>query len=147
MGQKTEKRVIGGLEFTTTQLPAMKALALSARIGRAVGPALAEASGLSGSMEVARLAPAISALFAKLDGTEAQGLAREILASTSVVYEGKLIQLGDNGMIDHVFTGSLGDLFAAIRFAVEVNFADFFAALTSVVNAPALVAEVPKANG
>lgn len=132
MGQKTEKKTIDGLEFTTTQLPAMKGLALGTRLGRALGPALAKASGLAGTQDVAELAPAIAALFSTLDGAEAQALTKDILISTQVEMEGKLISLNSTEMIDHVFTGRLGALLQALRFALEVNFSDFFTALASV---------------
>lgn len=135
MGQKTEKKTIGELEVTTTQLPAMKALALSTRLGRAIGPALASAAGLDDGMNVSALAPAVAALFTTLDGAEAQALTKEILQSTTVVHDGKQIHLGDASMIDHVFTGRLADLFAVVRFALEVNFTDFFDALTSAASA------------
>jgi hypothetical protein len=140
MGQKTEKKTIGELTYTTTQLPAMKALALSTRLGRAIGPALAEAAGLSGDASVSKLGPAVTALFSRLDGAEAQALTRDILAATSVEMDGKVIPLGDAAMVDHVFTGKLQDLFAVIRFSLEVNFSDFFAALAS-AGADALAAK------
>lgn len=136
MGQKTEKKTIDGLEFTTTQLPAMKALALGTRLGRALGPALAKASGLAGSQDVAELAPAVAALFSQLDGPEAQALTREIFVATQVEFEGKLIPLATTEMIDHVFTGRLGALLSTLRFVLEVNFADFFTALANVKSAP-----------
>ncbi len=132
MGQKTEKKTIDGLEFSTTQLTAMKGVALGTRLGRALGPALAKASGLAGTQDVAELAPAIGALFSTLDGVEAQALTKDILAATQVEYEGKLILLNTTEMIDHVFTGRLGTLLSVIRFALEVNFSDFFTALASV---------------
>ncbi len=148
MGQKTEKRTIGGLEYSTTQLPAMKALALSTRIGRAVGPALAAASGVDMGADVAALAPAITRLFASLDGAEAQALTKEILQGTTVVFEGKHVHLGDTAAIDHVFTGRLGELFTVVKFALEVNFTDFFDALTSAASAKlGAGASATKANG
>jgi hypothetical protein len=128
-GLKTERRVIGDLEITVTQLPPLRALALQCRLMKVLGPAL---SALEGSLEslierdVSALGPVISAVFSRLDGREAQDLAREILCSAAATMDNRIVTLDRAEAIDGVFAGRMKAFYGAIKFALEVNFADFF---------------------
>lgn len=129
MGLRHESRVIDGLEVTTAQLPVMRASALMARLGRVFTPALTKIGSLADltlSDDVSALAPALMALFEQLDGGEAQALIRESLAGTSVIQDGKQIPLSSEEAINLVFTGRLRTMLLVMKFALEVNYADFF---------------------
>jgi hypothetical protein len=98
MPVKMETRTIAGLEVTSMQLPAMRALLLADQAMR----------------------------FQELRGTELEAFTRQILATTSVIFEGQSVQLGNVDAINLVFSGDLGGLLQTIAFAVELNYASFF---------------------
>lgn len=130
MGLKSESRNIDGLEVRSSQLPALRTLALSARLGRVAAPALSKMGGLTLKSNVADLLPAIMDLCTRLEEGEIESLACEILAATSVqVDEGrgpKLIELNNRQAINGVFSGRFKTLLYVIMFALEVNYSDFF---------------------
>lgn len=131
MGLKTEIRTIDGLEVRSAQLPALRTLALSAKLGRVAAPALGRLGGLSLRSSVADLIPAIMDLCSRLGEGEVESLATEILAATSVtVDDGKgprLVTLNNRQAIDSVFSGRFRTMLYVIVFALEVNYSDFFA--------------------
>ncbi len=122
---KTENRTIDGLEFTTTQLPAMTAFGLIPRLGRVVAPTLTKLTTMNGADDVG---PALAELFSKLDPDEAQALTRDLLRATSVKINGKVVPLDRDETINIAFGGRLTLLLKAVWFAVQVNFADFLEA-------------------
>lgn len=137
MALKTETRDIDGLTVTSTQLPAMRSFALMARLGKVIAPALGMVEGVSLTSGIGALAPALAQLFAQLDGAEAESLAREVLASTSVVVDGRRLELSRTEMINLAFEGRIKTMLATLKFALEVNYGDFFAGGLSGAAAPA----------
>jgi hypothetical protein len=136
---KTEKRVIDGLEITTTQLPALRSLGLFNKLGKVLAPALSSIPDTFSfeHTEVASLAPAFVTIFGAMEAGEAQALACNILESTNVELDGKVISLTDPRMVDLVFSGRLPTMFKAIAFVLEVNFSDFFKGALGQENQPA----------
>jgi hypothetical protein len=134
----SDKSTIDGLEFTTSMLPARRAARLGARLLRLSGPLLSKLDGVKMSDDVSVLASAMISLFQTVDDDELESLQAEILCGTSVkiTLPGKKkpdnVDLLDGDMIDLVFTGRLATMYKAMKFAVEVNFADFFDMLRSV---------------
>lgn len=122
---RTDKRTIDGLDFTTTQLPAMVALGLVPRLGRVVAPTISRLSTMAGADDVG---PALAELFASLDASEAQSLARDLLRATTVVVDGRQLPLDRDEMINAAFGGKLATMMKALWFVVQTNFADFLKA-------------------
>lgn len=114
---KTETRTIEGFEVTVQVLPATRSLPLLPRVTRIVAAAMAVGAGLDSD---------VSTVLAHVDGSELLALATELLASAQVKHEGRLRTL-DRATIDLVYTGRVRALLAAAWFAVQVNYADFFA--------------------
>lgn len=141
---KTESQIIDGLEVSSTQLPAMRAFALMTRLGKIIAPVLGNAEGLSMQTDLKDLGPILTAVFTQIDVAGAGALVTEILAGTSVQLDGRIIALGQATSVDIVFSGRLPTMMSVIRFALEVNFRDFFSAAKTekVAAAPA-----PAANG
>ncbi len=139
---KTESRVIDGVSVTCSQLPAMTAYRISARLGKMIGPALgalAEADFELPEVEEGAdpedldlkdidfesLAPALEKL---LDGVANDPELVVTLLSTVTVRTPEAAELicADEKMINMAFGGKLKVLFKTIKFALEVNFSDFF---------------------
>lgn len=117
MDFKSQTRTIEGFEITVQVLPATRSLPLLPRITRVVAAATAMGFDLDSD---------ISRVLVHVDGAELLSLATELLASAQVKHEGRLRTL-DRATIDLVFTGRIKALLAASWFAVQVNYADFFA--------------------
>lgn len=129
---KTETRSIGDLEVTVTQLPVMRATPLMAKIAKAIAPALnrLELGALGSSLatsNVDALVPAFGEMLTRLDEVELMAIARGVLASAVVVTDGKRLSLNSDEMINLAFEGRGAAFLQTIRFALEVNFSDFFA--------------------
>jgi len=126
MSLRTESRQIDGLTVTSTQLPAMRSFRLMARLGKVISPALGHVDGISLSSDLSTLGPALAALFASIDGDEAESLAREVLASTTVDVDGKRLELGRTEMVNLAFEGRIKAMLETLKFALEVNYGSFF---------------------
>ena len=128
----SDKRTIDGLEFTTTMLPARRASRLGARLLRLAGPVLKKLGGIKMGDDVGQLIPALFVLFESVSDDELESLQAEILCGTSVKMslpgekKPRNVDMVDGDMIDLVFTGRLATMYKAMKFAVEVNFSDFF---------------------
>lgn len=128
MALKTERREIDGIALVSTQLPAMRSFRLLARLGRALAPAVGALRGVTLGMDATVLAPAIAAIFEHLGPDEAVTLALAALQSTVAIVDGKQVELTSETLLDIAFNGKPLALLGAVRFALEVNFADFFSA-------------------
>lgn len=144
MGVKTEKATIGGLDVRTTQLPAMRAFSLLTKVGRILAPVLSGATALLDSKgnlnldkDVSALAPVLGEALGALEDQGAAELAAAILVQTSVVYEGKLLELGQAHHIDLVFTGRLMTMLQVLAWVLKVNYADFIGGAQAFVPASA----------
>lgn len=129
MPLKTDKRTIGDYEVTVTQMPAMRALSLLPRLGKALAPALSQLTSTGVDIREADVIPALSTLFSSLTPEEAQALVREVNAGTSVMVDGRARDLNNDAAINSVFGGDIASLLKVTAFAMEVNFSDFLAAM------------------
>lgn len=133
----SDKRTIDGLEFTTTMLPARRASRLGARLLRLAGPVLRRLGGIKMGDDVGELIPALFVIFETISDDELESLQAEILCGTSVKMklpgdkQARNVDMVDGDMIDLIFTGRLATMYKAMKFAVEVNFSDFFDVLRS----------------
>lgn len=130
MSVRTESREIDGLKVIVTQLPAMRAFAVFARMGKILGPALSELSGVGmgdlqnlGGKDIGVIGPFLSKLTAGL--ADDLDLALEVLKSVEVVMDGKKFALLDEAAVNRAFSGRFMAMLATLKFALEVNFADF----------------------
>ena len=124
--QKSETETIDGLEVKVTQLPALRAFNLLARLGKMLAPLIKAGSKMSLDDDVSKLAPVIGEALSQLDDQGASDLAIQILASTSVIQDGKIKPLNQPELIDSVFTGRMQTMLKTLAFTLKVNFADFF---------------------
>lgn len=118
----------GKLTCTTTQLPALQAFKLLAKLGKLMGPALGALKGVKLTQDKSKLVPALTTLLAGLDPDDSEALVVQILAGTIAIHGGKVVEL-KQAAIDSVFGGRLILLFQVMAFALEANFADFFRGL------------------
>jgi hypothetical protein len=127
MSLKQESREIDGIMITTTQLPPMRAFPLMAKLGKILAPALGAIGDIDPESDVKELGPALASLFGQLNEVDSTNLILEIFANTSAQSEGKLSPLNTDAMVNMVFAGKFVSMLNAMRFVLEVNFADFFA--------------------
>lgn len=136
---KTQSVVIDGDTYELTQLPAMRAMKLFARIGGVLGPALAQAAPAASAkgvlgMDIGLLGGAIESLAAKLTPEELEVITKDLL--WSLRKNGK----DCTGSFDVEMQGKIMTVFALLRFAFEVNYGDFTDALRRLrPNPPAVV--------
>lgn len=123
-----------GRVIKVTQLPAMRAVKLAARIGKLVGPALAAAmdKGADANVDVGVVA---RVLFDRIDPDELEKLLRELFATTTRGDgSGRTVPLND--VFDFEFAGDgLADLLKVVQFALGVQFGTFGSALRAVGSA------------
>lgn len=129
MSLKTESRVIEGLSITCTQMPAMRSYSVFARLGKVLGPAIGALAGVDTeggveNMDAQELAPALSALLGGLVDDEPLALA--LLQGMSVNANGAEILITDAAKVDLAFSGNFKAMLLALKFSLEVNYADFF---------------------
>ena len=115
---ETKEKEVGGSTYSVTQMPAIRALKVQARLLRLIGPSFAAmiASGDDSSIPMA-----ITLLTDKLDEKTFENLVLEL--TQGVRKDG--IEL-TRSKIDLDFAGNLNELFRVLQFILEVNFADFF---------------------
>ena len=113
---QTITKEINGSKYSVTQFTARRALRLQSKLIKALGPFLFEIS-VNPSKAMEMLAGSIT------DDTF-EVLATEILCSTRK--DGMELT---NAVIDSEFAGDIGTLYEVVRFALEVNFENFWKAL------------------
>lgn len=130
---QTQEETIDGIAFTVTEFPAMKALALKARILGLVGPAFARIVGSIDpallkegvkvtSLDLAQLAPAIDALVGALTPEHFSRLCLDLMAGTiAITSEGKHELSRGEAAFNQVFSGQLETLYKALWFVLQVN--------------------------
>lgn len=126
MGLKEDSRDIDGITIRTIQLPPLRAFPLMAKLGKILSPALGQLGDVSMDSDIKELAPALGELFSQLDERDAQSLIMEIFASSAAQLPEKLVPLNTVEMINTVFAGRFLTMLKAMKFVLEVNFADFF---------------------
>jgi hypothetical protein len=138
---KTERRTINEVAYETTTLPARKAVRLGTRVLALVLPAFGElGDGVEDLQSLSKLAEAkmqagfigraAGALVTQLHREDVVELILGILASTTRIDPDRNERqaVGEGAIFDDVYAGNLGELVGAVRFALEVNLGNFFAA-------------------
>lgn len=129
----TQEKQIGEFKVTATQLMASKSFKAFARLGRMGLPAFSKAVGVANGtasiadLDVGELVVALGNIFERLTDAEIDWLLDTFLKSAFIddapflqVYELKL-------------QGRLEILLQAIAFAIQVNYANFFGAVSGLV--------------
>lgn len=129
MAVKTEERRIGDHTYRVTQLTALKARALFARLVRFIGPAAATAIGAGQLPSMGDLGGMLGELTERVSDDELGWFAARLGECSYLVGDnGKVLQL-EPSVVDLHFAGALLDMFKWMAFALEVNFADFLSVL------------------
>ncbi len=129
MARRSETRTIDGIEFTVTQMPAMRSQRVFQRLASAIGPAIAAAlrdapagdAILEGDV---RIGDAVKQLFDRLTIPELEAIEKELLETATVVQDGQTARV--LAIADELLAGRLSTLFKLVAFAIEVNYRDFF---------------------
>lgn len=120
------------LWVTVNKFEPVPAYRLLAKIGRVLVPTVFAARHVTGQSDAVDLMPAIKTLFDQLTPELAETVMLESLSCTSVVRvddAGKKFNtdLTSVKAINKAFAGNLKAMLLTIKFALEVNFGDFFA--------------------
>lgn len=126
-------------EITCIKLEPVPAYLLLAKVGKIIVPAILAAQGLTGKSDAADLIPAINRLFESLTPELANTLMLDLLRSCTCIRpddagERERHDLLDVKRINRAFRGNLKAMLLAMKFAIEVNFGDFFAASAAVAS-------------
>ena len=125
---KSESIEINGLTFTTQQFPGMHSISVMITLVKQLGPTIATLLGADQkSNDITIIAPKLQAALAGVEADEVTKLIATMLTDTTVIVNGKLVQLDSQGQIDKVFGGRIQDIFKLFAHAVGVNYTDFFA--------------------
>lgn len=136
----SETRTIGDVEVTITKFDVTRAAPLAAKLGKIMAPALAELQIVGFALEgrtsvldqLVGLAPMLHQVFESVAlAGDFNALAGEILAGTSVVYDGKKYDLVKPGAVTLAFGDDLDAYTRTIAFALEFNFKGFMIAVFS----------------
>lgn len=134
-----------GESFTISQLPAMRGVRLFTRLGKVLGPALAQvgkvlsSSGGLDTIELDALAPALGALFSNLEADVVEQLLRELFATVKVGTQDLL------PVFDAKFAGRFDSVLKLAGASLEVQFGNFFGDLAA--RAKALASKPQPASG
>lgn len=140
MSLHVKSKEIGGVVYEVQQLPARRALRLVARLGKVVAPLLGSVSkGGSKALLDLDLGAALADVFEKVTPDEQDALLAELFASTTIV-EPSGAKAPFWSVIDTRMQGKVLDVYLVAAFALEVNFADFFDALSKSSDAPKVAA-------
>lgn len=128
-----QTKTIDGVEYTVGMLPARRSARLLARIGRMVGPALGMVADKAGGIQAALemkvdsnfFGPALEAFFIHTDGDAIDAVLME-LAEVSLA-DGRQLK----PIFDAHFMGKSMAMVLWARFALEVQYADFFGGKSS----------------
>ncbi|MCK5642496.1 MAG: hypothetical protein KAJ19_16940 [Gammaproteobacteria bacterium] len=137
MGLKQEVKMICGHEWTVNQFPARAANRYKARIIKMVGPAITELLPALGSIgavlkgEIDEMA--MIAAIPKLASQLARHVDEDVLVDTMVDLMATSVRKDDRGIqesvtpeaFDIIFAGNDLELYQALWFILEVNYADF----------------------
>lgn len=104
-----ETKEIRGLSVEVTQFPAFSGFAILSKIVK---------------VTEGRVGTVARNILSQLHHSEAQKLMRELLVSTRVKIDDKMIQMDSIDTIDQAFSGNMTALIETLEFIVEVNFID-----------------------
>jgi len=149
---KNESRIIGGRQTTSSQFPAMTATGLSVRLIKLIGPSLAHilSADVQSMEELMKknvdIGLIVADLLMALDEDKVLSLVRDLLKNTTVVHNGALVELGNDVTINMVYTGDLGSLMDTVRFAIQLNFANFINGVSALKDAVHQTEKVSDSN-
>ncbi len=128
---KTEEKEIGGIRFTTTQLPATRGFTLFTRLVKVAGPVVSALGSMNPEEDMVRAIGPLADGLKNLNPDEVVDLALSVLVGTQAIMtdeSGKTrrYDLSSRENIDRVFNGKLKSMFEVLAFAIRVNFQDFF---------------------
>ncbi len=119
---ETLEKVIGESNYMVTQMPAMRAVRMQARLLKLLGPSFAAMVAAGDKENPDSCLPlAVQLLADKLDEKTFESLVLELLQG--VRKDGQEL---NRSKIDLDFAGHLNDLYLVLQFVLEVNFSDFF---------------------
>jgi hypothetical protein len=129
-----KSKVIDGMEVHVTPFAVLAQCGLLARLVKIFAPALTSLGSLdlakAMSLPLTKLGPMLDAMMGEIVKAEPEKLIPEILSSTYVVTgKGKTaekFELSDTDDLSRLFQGKLPSLLRTAKYALEVNFADFF---------------------
>lgn len=132
--RESRSQDIDGLTFTVTQLPAMRSVLLLHKLAKAAGPGILKALGGGGLLQqdVGGLSDAVASAFDRFSGADLESLVRELFETTTVTLpEGRTAPLMP--VFNEVLAGKPGTVLKALRFALSVNYSDFWGAALGVL--------------
>lgn len=124
---ESKERIVNGAKYYVSQFPARRALKLQIKLIKLLAPSLfTSLDGYKGNIldaDIGNLSfgRAAEMLVNRLDEHDLENLIMELFSMTR--REGKEIT---PQLFDLVYAGNFGELFQAIAFVLEVNFASFF---------------------
>lgn len=118
---ETKEKVIGDNTYAVTQMPALRAVKMQARLLRLVGPCIGALIAADPKNPDASLPMAISMLADKLDEATFEKLVLDLVQGVRC----NGVEM-TRGLLDLDFAGKLNDLYRVLQFVLEVNFSDFF---------------------
>ncbi len=121
---ETKQKEINGSTYAVTQMPAMRALRMQARLLKLLGPALGVLFVAENKEEGAgdsQIPNALAMLASQLDEKNFDYLILDLIQG--VRKNG--VEL-TKPIIDLEFAGKLNELFLVLQYVLEVNYADFF---------------------
>lgn len=140
MARESKTAEIDGYVFTVQQLPAMRSMKLMHKLAKAVGPAMLKALGSEflnkmnlGVMQVGALSEGMQLLFEAFSETDLEQLVKTLFETAKLECEGQTFPM--MAVFDEKLAGRLGTIMKAVKFALEVNYSDFFGGLLAGVAA------------
>lgn len=134
MPQNTTEFDVDGIKYSSTKYAASRGLKLSVRLLKLIGkpagilaPVFSNKESLkdllASDLDMNVIGEAIGALVGQLDADDVVDLARELLATTQIIADGKYRDVN----FDLDFAGNYGSLLKLLQKVVEFQFASFFA--------------------
>lgn len=128
--QKTITGIIDGestpVDYVVKEFPAMKGIRICVSLARMLGSGLGQAASSGGDILNMDISSLVSGLTQRLDEDETARLITSILSNTQ---RNGVFLMSD--VIDKVYAGNYGEMFEALKFALEVNFGGFIQALVA----------------
>ena len=118
---ETLEKTIGDSVYSVTQMPAMRAIRMQARLLKLLGPSFAAIVTSNDANPDSSLPLAIGLLVEKLDERTFETLVIDLMQG--VRKDGSELT---KPKLDLDFAGKLNDLFLVMQFVLEANFSDFF---------------------
>lgn len=133
--RKTETREIGGRNITIRQFGSVTGFKVFAKVGRIIAPALGELSlnedfDPSKQIPPAMIGKMLGIVCTLLDDNDAENLAKLLLSGASASGSAGTIQLDSKEAIEAALPET-SDLLMALRFSIELNFANFLKSIAS----------------